>query len=202
MRAINLSPAGRRGVIAFLVGVIVLVGALAFDHWWLQNDEGAPVGLSIGGPFTLTDQNGTARRDGDFRGKLMLVYFGYTYCPDACPTALSDMSRALDLLGGKAKSVQPIFITVDPARDTPAVLKQYAANFHPGLIALTGSPDAIAAAARGYRVYYKKADQNGEDYLVDHSSYIYLMGRDGKYLTHFPPGVSADSMAAAIQRHL
>jgi protein SCO1/2 len=133
----------------------------------------------------------------------MLIYFGYTFCPDACPTALQNMSTALDDLGDSAKAVQPIFITVDPERDTVAQLKRYAANFHPRLVALTGSAEQTMAAARAYRIYYEKNLHGAElDYLVDHSSFIYLMGRDGRYLAHFGPDVSADKLAAAIKKYL
>jgi protein SCO1/2 len=198
-----VSVAARRGLLVFLIGLALLVGALGYD-WWQRGGEGASIaGVPIGGPFTLTDQNGVVRRDTDFRGKLMLVYFGYTYCPDACPTALNTMSQAIDRLGGQGDAVQPIFITVDPARDTVAQMKDYAANFHPRLEALTGTPDEIAAAARGYRVYYAKAAGGGEnDYLMEHSGFVYLMGRDGKYLAHFGPDATADTMAAAIRRYL
>ena len=135
----------------------------------------------------------------------MLVYFGYTYCPDACPTALQDMSQAIDLLGAKGADVQPIFITIDPDRDTPAQMKLYAENFHPRLVALTGTAEQVAAAARAYSVYYQKekpSTPNGDDYLMDHSGFIYLMGRDGRYVSHFPPGTTAEEMAKAIATHL
>jgi protein SCO1/2 len=151
----------------------------------------------------LVDQNGATRHAQDFRGKLMLVYFGYTFCPDACPTALQDMSRTIDLLGPKGDAVQPIFVTIDPARDTVEQMKLYASNFHPRLIALTGSPEQVAEAAKVYRVYYAKGKSSGgNDYLMDHTVFIYLMGRDGKYVSHFPPGTTAEQMAAAIEKRL
>jgi len=196
----------KRGLIALFLGLAVLLGVLAYDFRaffpsGLQGEQVAPV--SIGGDFTLVDQNGATRHAQDFRGKLMLVYFGYTYCPDACPTALQDMSRAIDLLGEKADAVQPIFITIDPARDTVEQMKLYASNFHPRLIALTGSPEQVAEAAKGYRVYYEKGKAiDAENYLMNHTGFIYLMGRDGKYLSHFSPGVTAEQMAAAIEKHL
>ncbi|HWI25394.1 MAG TPA: SCO family protein [Stellaceae bacterium] len=199
-----MSPPVRRGLIIFLVGLAFILGAFSFDYLWNQTGSaGGVVGVSIGGPFTLTDQNGVLRHDNDFRGKLMLVYFGYTYCPDACPAALNTMTAALDKLGATADAVQPIFITVDPARDTPAQMKAYAANFTPRLVALTGTPTEIAAAAKAYRVYFQKVKGSGpDDYSMDHSAFIYLMGRDGKYLAHFGPEVSADQMAAAIKKYL
>jgi protein SCO1/2 len=201
-----MPSAAKRGLIALFLGLAVLLGVLAYDFRaffpsGLRGEQVAPV--SIGGGFTLVDQNGAMRNADDFRGKLMLVYFGYTYCPDACPTALQDMSQAIDLLGEKADAVQPIFITIDPARDTVEQMKLYASNFHPRLIALTGTPEQIAEAAKGYRVYYEKGKGiDAENYLMNHTGFIYLMGRDGKYLSHFSPGVAAEQMAAAIEKHL
>jgi protein SCO1/2 len=113
------------------------------------------------------------------------------------------MSRAIDIMGNKGDAVQPIFITIDPARDTVEQMKLYASNFHPRLVALTGTPEQIAAAAKAYRVYYEKGKSTGgDDYLMDHTSFIYLMGPDGKYLSHFPPGTTAEQMAAAMEKHL
>ena len=201
-----MPPATKRGLIALCLGLAVLLGVLAYDFRAffpsvLQGEQVAPV--SIGGEFTLVDQNGVTRHPEDFHGKLMLTYFGYTFCPDACPTALQDMSHSIDLLGAKGEAVQPIFITVDPARDTVEQMKLYASNFHPRLIGLTGTPGQIAEAAKAYRVYYEKSTSSGgEDYLMDHTAFIYLMGRDGKYLSHFSPGTTAEQMAAAIEKHL
>lgn len=192
----------KTSLVILLIGAAILLGAVVFKFLWLGGtSEG--MALSIGGPFTLTDQYGALRHDTDFRGKLRLVYFGYTYCPDACPTALQDMTQALDLLGDQQTDVQPLFITVDPARDTPAQLKLFAENFHPRLIALTGTPEQIAAAAKEYRVYYAKVDQGGTDnYLMDHSSVIYLMDRDGRYLAHFATGAKPEAIAAGVKRFL
>jgi protein SCO1/2 len=200
-----MSPAARRGLIIFLAGVALILGAFAFDYWGLgdRNGGGGFAGVSIGGPFTLTDQNGTVRHDSDFRGKLMLVYFGYTYCPDACPAALNTITAAMDKLGASGAAVQPIFITVDPARDTVAQMKAYAANFTPRLLALTGTPAQIGAAAKAYRVYFQQVKGEGaDDYSVDHSAFVYLMGRDGRYLAHFGPEIRADQMAATIKKYL
>jgi cytochrome oxidase Cu insertion factor (SCO1/SenC/PrrC family) len=157
----------------------------------------------IGGPFDLTDQNGTRRTDADFRGKLMLVYFGFTYCPDVCPTDLLQIALAVDQLGEPGEMVQPVFITVDPERDTPEHLKQYMALFHPRFVGLTGDAMAIGAAARAYRVYHKKIEwSDRSDYTVDHSAFIYLMGRDGEYLGFFPPGASAERLVETIRPRL
>nr|WP_229179367.1 SCO family protein [Bradyrhizobium ivorense] len=156
----------------------------------------------VGGPFTLTDQAGHERSDRDFRGRLMLVYFGFTTCPDVCPTDLQAIGLALDKLGRDADSVQPIFITVDPERDTASHLADYVPLFHPRLIGLTGSSDAIRKVADAYKVYYAKVPLQDADYTVDHTAYIYLMDRDGSYLGFFPPGTSADRMVEIIKPRL
>jgi protein SCO1 len=198
-----VSPALRRGLIAFIAVMVVLVGAIAYSEFFVPSNSTERADVPIGGPFTLTDQNGTVRHDSDFRGKLMLVYFGYTYCPDVCPTTLSMMTEALTKLGPKARDVQPIFITVDPRRDDVAQMKLYAANFDPDLEALTGTPDQIAAVAREYRVYFEESKSaDGGSYTVDHSSIVYLMGRDGRYVGHFDPDITANGMADALKKYL
>ena len=163
----------------------------------------------VGGPFELIDHTGKPRTERDFRGKLMLVYFGFTYCPDVCPTDLQAIGLALDKLGVEADSVQPLFITVDPERDTAAHLAEYVPMFHPRLIGLTGSPEAIRKAADAYKVYYAKVDppketakEDGGYYTVDHTAYIYLMDREGNYLGFFPPGTSAERMVEIIRPRL
>jgi protein SCO1/2 len=158
----------------------------------------------VGGPFALTDHTGRPRTDRDFRGALMLVYFGFTYCPDVCPTDLMAITQALDLLGADAGKVQPLFITLDPERDTAEHLADYVTLFHPRLIGLTGSLDAIRDAADAYKVYFAKVatGKNTDDYTVDHTAYIYLMDRDGKYLGFFPPGTSAERMVEIIRPRL
>ena len=132
----------------------------------------------------------------------MLVFFGYTYCPDICPTELQVMSAALDNLGAKADAIQPIFITFDPQRDTPEVLKQYVSNFHPRLVGLTGTPEEIAAAAKAYRVFYSRLENtSGPDtYLMDHSTITYLMDRQGKFLKHFSYSTDAAALAQALEK--
>ena len=162
--------------------------------------------IVFGGPFELIDHNGERRTDRDFGDRYLLVFFGYTFCPDICPTDLQVMAGALDLLGAAAERVQPLFITVDPARDTPAVLKDYVAHFHPRILGLTGEEAAIRATAKAYRVHRRKvvpagADA-GEDYYVDHSSMIYFMAPDGDFVTLFPHGSDPAGIAAAIRRYL
>jgi cytochrome oxidase Cu insertion factor (SCO1/SenC/PrrC family) len=157
----------------------------------------------IGGPFALTDHTGKSRTDADFRGKRMLVYFGFSFCPDICPTDLMAIGQAIDKLGPAGEGVQPLFVTVDPERDTAAHLAEYVPFFHPRLLGLTGDAAHIRDAARAYRVYYAKIVIDGAaEYTIDHSGFIYLMDRDGKYLGFFPPGTPADRMAAVIEAHL
>jgi len=171
--------------------------------------------IKIGGPFTLTDHTGKRVHDTDFRGRLMLVYFGYGYCPDVCPTELQNIAAALDMLGTDAKTVQPIFITVDPERDTVKFLAEYVPQFYPRLIGLTGTPAEIDAVAKEYRVYHARAkddvppakggtgkDAESQDYLVDHSAFVYLMGRDGTYLTMFRPATDPRKIAQTLTAYL
>jgi protein SCO1/2 len=157
----------------------------------------------VGGPFELTDQTGHRRSDADFRGKLVVLYFGYTYCPDVCPTELQSISLALDRLGATAEAVQPLFITVDPERDTPARLADFVSSFHPRLIGLTGSPAEIRKTAIAYRTFFAKNSAAAPgDYSVDHTGFIYLVGKDGQYLGFLPPGLAPDAIADAIRTRL
>jgi len=156
---------------------------------------------AIGGPFSLVDQNGTRRRAGDFRGRFLLVYFGYSFCPDVCPTALAAMADALDKLP-KAQRIVPVFVTVDPERDSPRVLKAYLNAFGPRFVGLTGDVKSVAAAARAYRVFYRKHPLAGGGYAMDHSSVIYLMGPDGRYLAHYDASIGSDALANALRKQL
>jgi len=157
----------------------------------------------IGGPFTLIDHTGKLRSDTEFRGKLMLIYFGYTYCPDVCPTDLMAISQAIDSLGADGETIQPIFISVDPERDTVARLAEYVSAFHPRLIGLTGSPEQIRSVALSYKAYYAKVkDERGEDYAIDHTGVIYLIGRNGQYLGFVPPQTTSDRLIEILQRQL
>jgi protein SCO1/2 len=153
----------------------------------------------VGGPFVLVDHTGTPKSDTQFRGKLMLVYFGFTSCPDVCPTDLQSIGLAMERLGKSAQGVQPLFVTLDPERDTPQRLAGYVTFFHPRLIGLTGDAAAIEQAARAYKVYYAKVPTSGNGYTVDHSGYIYLMDRAGKYLGFFPPGTPPERMTDVIR---
>jgi cytochrome oxidase Cu insertion factor (SCO1/SenC/PrrC family) len=156
----------------------------------------------VGGAFSLIDHTGRRRTDGDFRGKLLLIYFGFTYCPDICPTDLQNIGLALDQLGQAADEVQPLFITVDPERDTAEHLKEYVPLFHPRLIGLTGDTSAIRATADVYKVYYEKVFTKADDYTVDHTAFIYLMGADGSYVGFFPPGTSHERIAETLSKQL
>ncbi len=162
-----------------------------------------PGGVSMGGPFTLVNTAGETVTEASFRGRWMLVYFGYTYCPDVCPTELQTMSAALDRLGPLAEQVVPVFITVDPERDTPAALAEYVKLFDERMLGLTGSKEQIAAAAKSYRVYYARAKaKDMTDYLMDHSSFIYLIGPDGGFRALFRHGMPAQEMADAMKARL
>ena len=157
----------------------------------------------VGGPFNLIDQNGKKRTDTEFHGKLLIVYFGYTTCPDVCPADLMQIGLAIDKLGAPGNEVQPIFISVDPERDTPDVLAKYVPVFHQRLIGLTGTPQQIRSVADAYKAYYAKyVPEGGGVYLIDHTGFTYLMGRSGEYLGFFPPGTSADRMAEIVRQHL
>jgi len=157
----------------------------------------------VGGSFALVDHRGKRRTNADFRGKFMLVYFGLTFCPDVCPTDLQQIGLVLEELGRAGDAMQPLFITLDPERDTPKRLAAYVPNFHSRLIGLSGKASAIRQAAHAYKVYYKKVAIGGASgYTIDHTAFIYLMDRNGEYLGFFPPGTSAERMLDIIRPHL
>jgi protein SCO1 len=159
--------------------------------------------LPFGGPFELVDHTGAVRRDTDFRGRFLLVYFGYTRCPDLCPLGLDAIVGALGLLGPEAGRVQPLFVTVDPADDTPKVLRRYLADFDPRLLGLTGSEAQIRAAAKAYKVHRRLVTPaGGGEPLIDHGSLTYLVGPDGGFLTLFPHGTTAERMAEVVGGYL
>jgi cytochrome oxidase Cu insertion factor (SCO1/SenC/PrrC family) len=157
---------------------------------------------SVGGPFTLTDQNGKPRSDREFRGKLMIVYFGYTFCPDVCPTDLMAITQALDALGKDAAGIQPIFITIDPERDN-AAMAEYLRAFHPSFIGLTGSPDEIRKLANSYKAFYARVENpSTHEYSIDHAGVIYLMDRDGNYLGFMPPQTAPGRLIEILRKYL
>ena len=203
------------------LSVLALLGVVAAGAlWWLDGsrqqtaavtqDASSPSSSDeFGGSFSLIDQNGMRRTDMDFRGKYMLVFFGYTYCPDVCPTTLAVEAEALDKLGTRANDIVPIFITVDPKRDTPEKLKLYLSAFdanpsssRPNFVGLTGSDEEIEKAADAYEVYYK-AHLDGrfggaEDYSVDHTGNVYLMSPEGKFVSYYSQGISPDELTADL----
>jgi len=159
----------------------------------------------FGGPFSLTDEHGQRITQEAYAGKFMLVYFGYSYCPDICPTDLTVMAAALDALGEGGERIQPLLISVDPRRDTPEALEEFTDAFHPNLIGLTGTEAEVAAAAKAYRVHRRKFQMegmSGDDYLVDHSTLTYLMGPDGRFVTMFPRGTTVEKMVKTLRKYI
>ena len=197
----------RRLSLILMSAAIVLALVAGYFIWHAGDDLPAldrnveTGSAAIGGPFTLIDQNGVKRSSADFRGKFMLVYFGYSYCPDVCPTTLALMADAIDRLGHKGDAIVPVFITIDPERDTPAKLKPYVASFGPRFVGLTGDLKSIKKVADLYRVYIKKEPLENGNYAMDHSSVIYLMGPDGKFVGYWDDtSVGPDKLAAALKK--
>jgi cytochrome oxidase Cu insertion factor (SCO1/SenC/PrrC family) len=209
----------KRFPLTVLSAVVLLAVAAAGAVWGLGDlrsqsaavtePSQSPPQQEFGGPFSLTDQNGMRRTDTEFRGKYMLIFFGYTYCPDVCPTTLAVEAEALDALGPRAEKIVPIFITVDPKRDTPDKLKSYLSAFdakppsvRANFVGLTGTDEEIAQAAEAYEVYYRAhldARTGGaEDYSVDHSGHTYLMSPEGKFVAYYTQGILPDELAADL----
>lgn len=189
-------PAGFLLAVAGLVVAVLLVGGGLF--MWLSGDAGP----TVGGPFTLENGNGQTVTNQTFRGKYMLVYFGYTNCPDVCPTTLTHVADALKQIGPLADRLTPIFITVDPKRDTPKVMKAYTAAFSKQLIGLSGTPEQIAKVAKEYHVYYSyhKDGPGPDDYTVDHSSVLYLMDPKGRFVAPVRAADSGKELASELRR--
>lgn len=198
---------------SLLAATLVAVAGFA----WSMREPGADIAkgpqapadyaAAPGGSFTLVDHTGSIVTDKSFRGKYLLVFFGYTYCPDICPTTLNEITNALEVLGSRADRVQPLFITIDPERDTPDVVAEYVGAFHRNIVGLTGTPDQIRQVAGTYKAFYDKqdeggADENGNDYFMDHSAFTYLMAPDGSYLTIFGFGTAPEDIAAEVNRRL
>lgn len=158
----------------------------------------------VGGPFTLTDQTGKRVTEKDFQGRYMLVFFGYTHCPDICPSGLQVISAALEKLADKAKDVVPVFITLDPERDTPEKLAEYLKSFDPRFVGLTGGKEEVSAAAKAYRVFYQVVpdDKTAGEYSIDHPAIIYLMGKNGEYVTHVPHTTNVDQVVSTLAKSL
>jgi len=192
-----------------LIPYLAIIAAVVAGLLWHAGDQVGGLGrtvqtgtVQIGGPFALIDQTGKTRTDADFRGRFLLIYFGYSFCPDVCPTTLQEMGAALDKLGPKRARVVPVFITVDPARDTPDVLKGYMKSFGDDFVGLTGSEKAITEAAREYHVYIKKHPLQGGGYSMDHSGVMYLMGPDGKFITYYEDEIGPDKLADDLRGRL
>jgi|1186.fasta_scaffold286389_1 protein SCO1/2 len=200
----SVSPRFAVLALVFAAVLIVAAGALLIVAM-RENPKGAAgtmLASAIGGPFQLVDQNGKRVSDADLKGKWQLLFFGYTHCPDACPTALNEIALALDKLGDKRDKVEVVFITVDPERDTPQVLKSYVQSFDASIVALTGSPDQIAQAAKAYRVFYAKHPRPDGGYEMDHSAVIYVMDPQGRFTATFTPDTPAPAIAERLQKLL
>jgi len=187
-----------------LGGVVAWVLGLGPFRGQLEEAAEAQGEALIGGPFSLVDQRGERVTEADFAGRLKLVYFGYTYCPDVCPVGLATIAAAYDRLSpAEQAAVVPLFITVDPERDTVAAIADYVDLFHPDLVGLTGSPEEIEAVAGVFRVYYRQAEsESAGDYLIDHSAFTYLMDGDNHYLAHFSHAATAEEIAEGLRAHL
>lgn len=209
-----MKPTPSLPVIGVMLAALAVIAVASWVTWsWIATDSrssGAQDGamrteVDIGGPFELVDHTGKTVTDQSFHGQYVLLYFGYGFCPDVCPTELANMATAMDLLGPKADNVTPVFITIDPERDTPEFLTDYVKNFHPRMIGLTGTPERIGAVAKSFKVYYAKSRKSaGDDYLMDHTSFVYLLGPDGRFMALFrgqtDPQKIADSIAQSLAK--
>jgi protein SCO1 len=184
---------------AFLCGLVLVLGAILFVT---ARSASIPAIAAVGGPFHLIDQDGKAVSDEDMKGRPFLVFFGFTHCPDVCPTTLFDMSQMLHALGPDAGRIGVLFVTVDPERDTPAVLKDYLSNFDPHLRGLTGDAAAVSAALKAFRVYAKKVPLEGSDYTMDHTAVVYLMDKNGHFVAPFNMKRTAEAEAADLRGYL
>ena len=186
---------------AFLAGLFLCFGAVLVVSSRMSTPVAQQI-AAVGGPFKLIDQNGKAVSDQDLKGRPFLVFFGFTHCPDVCPTTLFDVSEMLRALGPDADRTRALFITVDPERDTPAVMKDYLSSFDPHLSGLTGDPAAIATVAKAYRVYYKKVPLDGGEYTMDHTAIVYLMDKEGRFVSPFSLKRGTEAAAADLRRYL
>ena len=196
--------------IGLLLAIIIVAAGAALAEWLvIRNDDvtkapnGVITSVKIGGPFTLTDHTGRQVTEQDYFGNFALVFFGYTFCPDVCPTALGDIAVALDELGTDSVAVTPLMITIDPERDTPAVLAEYVPLFHERLVGLTGTAEQIKQVADAYRIFYRR-DENPQyaAYLMDHTSFVYLLDPEGNVVSLFRYGTTPEDMAAVIRQQM
>jgi protein SCO1 len=187
-------------IVAAFAGSLAI--GLALTLWLLGGPRAVTAASAIGGPFQLVDQSGQAITDKTLQGKPTIIFFGFTHCPDVCPTALFEMSEVLRAMGGDAGRINAFFVSVDPERDTPAIMKDYLSSFDPNLKGLTGSPEAIAEIVSGYRVYAKKVPLKDGDYTMDHTALIYLMDRNGKFVAPFNLKRKPEDAAADLKKYL
>lgn len=196
-----MKKAARRKMLAvltaFLAGALTLVAAI-----WVMLPRDVTQPSNVGGPFTMVDQNGKTVTEASFKGEPFLVFFGFTNCPDICPTTLYEMSEVLKRLGPDANKTAALFVSVDPDRDTPEKLKQYVSSFHPRIFALTGSEAQVEAIKKEYRVFAKKVPLKDGDYTMDHTAVVYLMDKNGRFIAPFNLQRSADEAAADLRKRL
>ena len=195
-----------------ITATLLLVAVTSLQIWFTQDQtpQNSPIDPSagtgqaqIGGDFDLIDQNGKTVRASDLHGYVLLVYFGFTRCPDMCPLGLTTLTKTMELLGDKASHVIPVFISVDPEYDTPVVMKDYLTHFDKRMIGLTGTPEQVKQAEEAYKVYAARKQTHGKsDYTVDHSSYIYVMGKDGAFLTILPSSSHEQEIVHALEPYL
>jgi protein SCO1/2 len=183
---------------AFLAGLVLFFGVILL----ITGRTSTPAVAAVGGPFHLVDQNGKPVSDTDMKGHPFLVFFGFTHCPDVCPTTLFELSEVLRALGPDADRTGALFITVDPERDTPASMKDYLSSFDPHLRGLTGDPAAVNTAIKAYRVYAKKVPVEGGDYTMDHTAIVYLMDKDGRFVAPFNLKRTPQAAADDLRRYL
>ena len=186
---------------AFVAGLVLCLGVILFVGG-RGSGTGAIQAAAIGGPFRLIDQDGQPFSNEDLKGKTFLVFFGFTHCPDVCPTTLFDMSEIMRNLGAEADRTAALFISVDPERDTAEAMKDYMSSFDPHVRGLTGNAEALAAVAKAYRVYYKKVPLDGGDYTMDHTAIVYLMDKEGRFVSPFNMKRSAEVAAADLRKRL
>jgi cytochrome oxidase Cu insertion factor (SCO1/SenC/PrrC family) len=207
-------PVVLRGRLALAALVVALAAVAGYVAWRLAPADETPRRtdaarlmndlmsgkVPVGGPFTLTDQRGKRVSLADFHGRIVVLYFGYTFCPDVCPTDLHAIAGLLELLGADGSKVQPLFVTLDPERDTPARLGPYAESFNPRFVALTGSAQEIREVATQYKVFFEKVRPPGaSDYMIDHTAFTFVIDARGNYAGFFPPGTSGERMAALVR---
>jgi protein SCO1 len=186
---------------AFLAG-LVLCASIVLLVYGRPPVPNMTQAAAIGGPFTLTDQDGRTVTDKDFRGKPLLVFFGFTHCPDFCPTTMFEVSEIIKALGPDSDRVRAVFVTIDPERDTPAALKAYLSSFDPRITALTGEPEAIAAVAKSYRAIFRRVPLAEGGYTMDHTVIVYLMGKDGRFISPFSLKRTTAQSAEELRKHI